>query len=185
MSPLIHENLLKLDRLSQEAFINIAIEHLKQIDYQVKGYWHQGKYYGNILILDRRLNIDLDSYSIRKNFQKDKKKYEIELVFLLKYNRESSVFDKLILILDENFQLIAEYWDINPQSSLIAGDKNNRGEFPAKVEITSFPVAKTGLDETEYLLQSEANRKKLLQAIENVNHRENLVEVQLDNDESF
>lgn len=178
MSPFIHENLLKLDRLSPEALINFALEHLKQIDYQ-------GNYDGNTVILNRHLKIDLDSYSIRKNFQKDKQNYEIELVFWLKYNRESSGFDKLILTLDENFQVIAEYWDINPQSSLIAGDENNQEKFPPKLKITTFPISTTDVDETEYLLQSEANRKKLLQAIENVNHRENLVEVQLDDDESF
>jgi antitoxin YefM len=36
-------------------------------------------------------------------------------------------------------------------------------------------------DETEYLLQSEVNKHKLLQAIENVKERENLVEVNLQN----
>ncbi len=35
-------------------------------------------------------------------------------------------------------------------------------------------------DETEYLLKSEANRKRLLEAIENVNRNINLVEVNLE-----
>jgi antitoxin YefM len=36
------------------------------------------------------------------------------------------------------------------------------------------------VDETAYLLHSEANRERLLQAIEYVNNGENLVEVELD-----
>ncbi len=36
-------------------------------------------------------------------------------------------------------------------------------------------------DETEYLLKSEVNKKRLLKAIENVNERQNLVEVNLQN----
>lgn len=35
------------------------------------------------------------------------------------------------------------------------------------------------VDETAYLLQSEANRERLLKAIENVERRENLVEVKI------
>lgn len=36
------------------------------------------------------------------------------------------------------------------------------------------------VDETEYLLQSEANKNRLLQAIKNVENRQNLIEVNLD-----
>lgn len=36
------------------------------------------------------------------------------------------------------------------------------------------------LDETEYLFRSEANKEKLLQAVENVKQRKNLIEVNLD-----
>ncbi len=36
------------------------------------------------------------------------------------------------------------------------------------------------VDETAYLLRSEANRQRLLTAIQNVNAQKNLVEVQLD-----
>jgi antitoxin YefM len=36
------------------------------------------------------------------------------------------------------------------------------------------------VDETAYLLQSAANRQRLLQAIQHVNDQEHLVEVQLD-----
>jgi len=36
------------------------------------------------------------------------------------------------------------------------------------------------VDETTYLLQSEANRQRLLQAIQNVNNQQELVRVQLD-----
>ncbi|MBD2395140.1 hypothetical protein H6G11_12865 [Cyanobacterium aponinum FACHB-4101] len=35
-------------------------------------------------------------------------------------------------------------------------------------------------DETEYLLQSEANKNRLLQAIKNVENRQHLIEVNLD-----
>ena len=36
------------------------------------------------------------------------------------------------------------------------------------------------VDETAYLLQSEANKKRLLQAVQNINTQQNLVEVSLD-----
>ena len=36
-------------------------------------------------------------------------------------------------------------------------------------------------DETEYLLKSPSNQKRLLRAIENLNERQNLVEVDLSN----
>jgi antitoxin YefM len=44
-----------------------------------------------------------------------------------------------------------------------------------EVEITVSPI-----DPTAYLLQSEANRRQLLAAIENVNAGRNLVEVPMD-----
>jgi antitoxin YefM len=37
------------------------------------------------------------------------------------------------------------------------------------------------VDETAYLFQSEANKKRLLQAVQNINSQQNLVEVPLDN----
>ncbi len=36
------------------------------------------------------------------------------------------------------------------------------------------------VDETAYLFQSEANKKRLLQAVQNINNQQNLVEVSLD-----
>lgn len=36
------------------------------------------------------------------------------------------------------------------------------------------------VDETAYLFQSEANKKRLLQAVQNINRQQNLVEVTLD-----
>ncbi|MCB0214418.1 MAG: hypothetical protein KDJ52_34075 [Anaerolineae bacterium] len=36
------------------------------------------------------------------------------------------------------------------------------------------------VDETAYLFQSEANKKRLLQAVQNINTQQNLVEVSLD-----
>jgi len=44
-----------------------------------------------------------------------------------------------------------------------------------EVEITVSDV-----DETAYLMQSEANRKRLLQAVQNISNRQNLTEVPLD-----
>jgi antitoxin YefM len=36
------------------------------------------------------------------------------------------------------------------------------------------------VDETAYLFQSEANKARLLQAVENIDNQENLVDVELD-----
>lgn len=36
------------------------------------------------------------------------------------------------------------------------------------------------IDETEYLLKSEANKQRLMQAVENVDKRTNLIEVNLE-----
>ena len=44
-----------------------------------------------------------------------------------------------------------------------------------EVEITVSDV-----DETAYLMQSEPNRKRLLQAVQNISNRQNLTEVPLD-----
>jgi antitoxin YefM len=41
-------------------------------------------------------------------------------------------------------------------------------------------IVQTVVDETAYLMASEANRTKLLQAIENVRQRSHLIEVQWD-----
>jgi antitoxin YefM len=38
-------------------------------------------------------------------------------------------------------------------------------------------ITVTELDETDYLLRSDANRRRLLQAVENIEHRHGLVEV--------
>ncbi|MUL37790.1 hypothetical protein [Gloeocapsopsis dulcis] len=45
-----------------------------------------------------------------------------------------------------------------------------------EIEIIVYEV-----NETDYLLKSDANKIRLLKAIENVNNRTNLVEVSLDN----
>lgn len=41
------------------------------------------------------------------------------------------------------------------------------------------------IDETDYLFKSEANKQRLLQAVENVKQRKNLVEVNLENLENL
>lgn len=38
-------------------------------------------------------------------------------------------------------------------------------------------ITVTELDETDYLLRSDANRRRLLQAVENIEHRRGLVEI--------
>lgn len=43
-----------------------------------------------------------------------------------------------------------------------------------EIEIAVYEV-----DETEYLLKSDTNRRRLLEAIENVNNEKNLVEVEM------
>jgi antitoxin YefM len=45
-----------------------------------------------------------------------------------------------------------------------------------EIEIVVYEV-----DETAYLMASEANRKKLLKAIDNIKSRSNLVEVDIEN----
>ncbi len=49
-----------------------------------------------------------------------------------------------------------------------------------KIEIVVTEAPDTQEDETAYLLRSPANRARLLKAIENVAHNENLVHVGLD-----
>ncbi len=44
-----------------------------------------------------------------------------------------------------------------------------------EIEISVYEI-----DETEYLLKSQANRERLLEAIKNVNNKKNLVEVDMD-----
>lgn len=44
-----------------------------------------------------------------------------------------------------------------------------------EIEIVVYEV-----DETAYLLASDANRSRLLQAVENIKNRESLVEVEID-----
>lgn len=59
-------------------------------------------------------------------------------------------------------------------SSFIEALKLN---YPDKeIEIVVYEV-----DETAYLLSSEANRKHLLKAVENVKNKSNLVEVDIEN----
>ena len=53
--------------------------------------------------------------------------------------------------------------------------------FPNKnIEIAISEAIETGEDETAYLLQSPANRERLLEALENVSRGEDLVAVNLE-----
>lgn len=49
-----------------------------------------------------------------------------------------------------------------------------------EIEITVCEAVQEEQDETAYLLQSPANRDRLLRAIENVAHERNLIAVSLD-----
>lgn len=62
---------------------------------------------------------------------------------------------------------------------LNASDLNQKFLEKIKAEFGDRPlqITITEMDETEYLLASEANRTRLLQAIENVKNRKNCVEV--------
>ncbi|CAH2571153.1 hypothetical protein PRNO82_00545 [Planktothrix rubescens] len=50
--------------------------------------------------------------------------------------------------------------------------KANFGDKEIEIIVSQF-------DETEYLLKSEVNKNRLLQAVDNVKNRQNLVEVNL------
>ena len=57
--------------------------------------------------------------------------------------------------------------------------------FLAKIKETfgekEIEIVVSELDETEYLLKSEANKNRLLKAIDNIKNNQNLIEVNLDN----
>ncbi len=65
---------------------------------------------------------------------------------------------------------------------LRANDLNSRflQSLKALFKDMTIEITVSQADETAYLLQSEANRRRLLQAVENVNRQQNLVEVPLD-----
>jgi len=48
------------------------------------------------------------------------------------------------------------------------------------MEDKEIKIIVSEVDETEYLLKSEANKQKLMQAIENVEQQVNLVEVNIE-----
>jgi antitoxin YefM len=54
-------------------------------------------------------------------------------------------------------------------------NKNKR-----RMEDKEIKIIVSEVDETEYLLKSEANKQKLMQAIENVEQQVNLVEVNIE-----
>ena len=58
------------------------------------------------------------------------------------------------------------------------------GNFLAKVKETfgekEIEIVISEVDETEYLLKSEVNKKRLLKAIEKIKNNRNLIEVNLD-----
>jgi len=57
--------------------------------------------------------------------------------------------------------------------------------FLAKIKETlrekEIEIVVSELDETEYLLKSEANKNRLLKAINNIKKHQNLIEVNLEN----
>ncbi len=58
-------------------------------------------------------------------------------------------------------------------------DRNFLEEIKAKFGDKEISIVVSEFDETEYLLQSETNRNRLLRAIKNVGERKNLVEINL------
>lgn len=53
-------------------------------------------------------------------------------------------------------------------------------EIKQKFAGQNIKIVVSELDETEYLLSSEANKVKLITAIENIKNRQNLIEVSLE-----
>jgi len=60
-------------------------------------------------------------------------------------------------------------------------DRHFLEEIKATFGDKEIEIIVSEFDETEYLLKSEVNKKKLLKAVENVKKRQNLVEVNLEN----
>jgi antitoxin YefM len=58
--------------------------------------------------------------------------------------------------------------------------KENSRELKALFQDKEIEIVVSEIDETVYLLQSPANRQRLLQAIEHVNHGTNLVSAEID-----
>ncbi|MFP4124907.1 hypothetical protein [Coleofasciculus sp.] len=58
-------------------------------------------------------------------------------------------------------------------------DRNFLEEIKATFGDKEIEIVVSEFDETEYLLQSEANKNRLLGAIKNVGKRKNLVEINL------
>ena len=58
-------------------------------------------------------------------------------------------------------------------------DRNFLEEIKATFGDKEISIVVSEFDETEYLLQSETNRNRLLRAIKNVGERKNLVEINL------
>jgi antitoxin YefM len=58
-------------------------------------------------------------------------------------------------------------------------DTNILEEIKANFGDKEIEIIVSQFDETEYLLKSEVNKNRLLQAVDNVKNRQNLVEVNL------
>lgn len=58
-------------------------------------------------------------------------------------------------------------------------DRNFLEEIKATFGDKEIEIVVSEFDETEYLLQSEANKNRLLEAIKNVGKRKNLIEINL------
>ena len=56
-------------------------------------------------------------------------------------------------------------------------DRNFLEEIKATFGDKEIEIVVSEFDETEYLLQSEANKNRLLEAIKNVGKRKNLIEI--------
>lgn len=60
-------------------------------------------------------------------------------------------------------------------------DQNFLESLKAKFKDQEIEIIVNPADETDYLMASEANRTRLLKAVENIKQRSQLVEVALDN----
>lgn len=59
-------------------------------------------------------------------------------------------------------------------------DQNFLDALKATFQDKEIEIVVYDVDETAYLMASEANRKKLLKAIDNIKSRSNLIEVDID-----
>ncbi len=85
---------------------------------------------------------------------------------------------KKVLILKSD----EEVWPMYTVYRLNANELNNQFIEALKTlfKDKDIEITVSEVDETAYLLQSKANRERLLQAVQHINDQQNLIEVPLD-----